>query len=55
MSTINTRVKELMLELGLNTNDEILVIKISIIYLKAQSDETKAELEKLTIDTKQKV
>jgi hypothetical protein len=39
MTAINERVLELMQDLGLDTNDEMLVIKVTIIYLTGQRDQ----------------
>jgi hypothetical protein len=46
------RVLELMKENGLNTNDALLVIKITIIYLEAQRDQLKADREELDASTR---
>jgi len=35
---INNRIKELMIEQGLDTSNEMLVLDITIIYVQAQRD-----------------
>jgi hypothetical protein len=47
MKEINERVLKLMRDLGLDTSDEVLVVKITIIYLEAQRDQLKADREEL--------
>lgn len=47
--TTEQRVKELMVELGLNVADEKLVIDLCIFYLKAQTDQIREQLEKSSV------
>lgn len=42
---IINRVRALMLDEGIDTEDETLVLKISIIYVQAQKDELESKLQ----------
>jgi len=46
---MNKRIIELMKENGMNINDELLVSNVTIIYMTAQRDFIKEQLEDLAI------
>lgn len=47
MKNTSQRVKELMIEQNLNTNDLLLCLSIEMIYLEAQKDQIISDIEKL--------